>query len=62
MDESGVFRAIRENRSSHADDEILWRADGTSFPTESWSYPVRKNGTLVGTVVTFLDITERKQA
>jgi PAS domain S-box-containing protein len=62
MDESGVFRAIRENRGSHAEDEILWRADGTSFPTESWSYPVRKDGTLVGTVVTFLDITERKRA
>ena len=62
MGESGVFRAIRENRGSHADDEILWRADGTSFPAESWSYPVRKDGKLVGAVVTFLDITERKKA
>jgi two-component system cell cycle sensor histidine kinase/response regulator CckA len=62
MDESGVFRAIRENRGSHAEDEILWRTDGTSFSTESWSYPVRKDGTLVGAVVTFLDITERKRA
>ncbi len=62
MDESGVFRALRENRSSHAEEEILWRADGTSFSAESWSYPVRKDGALVGTVVTFLDITERKQA
>jgi two-component system cell cycle sensor histidine kinase/response regulator CckA len=62
MDESGVFRAIRENRGSHAEDEILWRADGTSFSTESWSYPVRKDGTLVGAVVTFLDIAERKRA
>jgi PAS domain S-box-containing protein len=62
MDESGVFRAIRENRGSHAEDEILWRADGTSFSAESWSYPVRKDGTLVGAVVTFLDITERKRA
>jgi two-component system cell cycle sensor histidine kinase/response regulator CckA len=62
MDESGVFRAVRENRGSHAEDEILWRADGTSFSAETWSYPVRKDGTLVGSVVTFLDITERKRA
>jgi two-component system cell cycle sensor histidine kinase/response regulator CckA len=62
MDESGVFRAIREDRGSHAEDEILWRADGTSFPAESWSYPVRKGGSLVGAVVTFLEITERKRA
>jgi two-component system cell cycle sensor histidine kinase/response regulator CckA len=62
MAESGVFRAIRENRGSHAEDEILWRADGTSFSVESWSYPLRKDGRLVGTVVTFLDITERKRA
>ena len=62
MDESGVFRAIRENRGSHAEDEILWRADGTSFPAEAWSYPVRKDGKLVGAVGTFLDITERKKA
>jgi signal transduction histidine kinase len=62
MDESGVFRAIRENGGSHADDEILWCADGTCFPSESWSYPVRKDGMLVGAVMTFLDITESKRA
>jgi two-component system, cell cycle sensor histidine kinase and response regulator CckA len=61
-EESRVFRAIAENRGSHGEDEILWRADGTSFSSESWSYPVRKDGALVGVVVTFLDITERKQA
>jgi PAS domain S-box-containing protein len=60
MDESGVFRAAREDRGSHAENETLWRADGTSFPAESWSYPVRKGGTRVGTVVTFLDISERQ--
>jgi two-component system, cell cycle sensor histidine kinase and response regulator CckA len=62
MDESGVFLAIREDRGSHTEDGIFWRADGTSFSAESWSYPVRKDGTLVGAVVTFVDITERKRA
>jgi two-component system cell cycle sensor histidine kinase/response regulator CckA len=62
MEESGVFRAIREDRGSHTEDGLFWRADGTSFPTEFWSYPVRKDGTLVGAVVTFVDITERKRS
>jgi len=46
----------------HSDKEIFWRADGTSFPAEYWAYPTRRNGQIIGSVVTFLDITERKQA
>jgi PAS domain S-box-containing protein len=41
---------------------VFWRADGTSFSAEYWSYPIHKDGRLAGSVVTFLDITERKQA
>jgi PAS domain-containing protein len=32
------------------------------FPAEYWSYPVLQNGEITGAVVSFLDITERKQA
>lgn len=57
---------IVESRSTgngiHLDTEVFWRADGVSFPVEYWSYPIRKEGQVVGAVVTFLDITERKQA
>lgn len=45
----------------HDDTEIFQRADGTSFPVEHWSYPVRKDGKLVGAVVTFVDISQRRQ-
>ena len=43
------------------DDEVLWRSDGTSFSAEYWSHPQIHNGRVVGAVVTFLDITERKE-
>jgi PAS domain S-box-containing protein len=50
------------NENIHADDEVFWRADGTCFQVEYWSCPLFFNGELQGSVVTFLDITERKQA
>jgi PAS domain S-box-containing protein len=31
------------------DDEILWRKDGTAFPVEYTSVPIRKNGSIAGT-------------
>ena len=43
------------------DDEVLWRADGSSFPVEFWSHPQLRDGVLVGAVVSFVDITERKR-
>ncbi|MBF0477647.1 MAG: PAS domain S-box protein, partial [Deltaproteobacteria bacterium] len=42
-------------------DEVLWRKDGTSFPAEYFTTPIRKNGQSVGTVIVFRDITEWKQ-
>ncbi|HWO37695.1 MAG TPA: PAS domain S-box protein [Candidatus Acidoferrum sp.] len=57
-----IYLAFREGKAAHVVDEVLWRADGTSFPSEYWSYPIEKDGKLVGSVVTFLDISERKHA
>jgi PAS domain S-box-containing protein len=56
-----IFNAFRSEKEIHIDNEVIWRKDGTSFPAEYWSYPVRQDGKLIGAVVTFLDITERKQ-
>ena len=60
--ECEIYAAVRKGRPGHVACEVLWRADGTSFPAEYWSYPMYKAGELVGGVVTFLDISERKQA
>jgi PAS domain S-box-containing protein len=46
----------------HAEDELFWRANGTGFPVEYWSYPQWKGQEVVGAVVAFTDITERKLA
>jgi two-component system cell cycle sensor histidine kinase/response regulator CckA len=39
----------------------MWRKDGTFFPVEYWSYPIRRDGEVIGAVVTFIDISERRR-
>ena len=43
-------------------DEIFWRRDGSSFPIQFASAPIVVDGRSQGTVVTFIDETERRQA
>jgi len=52
---------VIHNEGIHVDEEVLWRADGSSFYAECWAYPIKKRGEIIGTVVTFLDISERKR-
>src|SRR5207247_182215 len=42
-------------------DEIFWRQDGTSFPIEGVVAPLIDQGITRGAVVTFSDVTERRQ-
>lgn len=56
-----LHHAIYEGLQVHLDDETLWRSDGTSFPAEIWTHPQMTNNSLVGAVMTFIDITERKK-
>ncbi len=57
-----VRHSTLEGKSTHVEDEVHWRADGSSFPVEYWSHPMYRDGELVGAVVTFVDISERKAA
>ena len=62
IEECPMSNAIRGKTGAHSDDELLWRADGSGFPAEYWCYPQWRGGRIVGAVVTFFDITERKRA
>jgi len=59
--ECRVYASSRFGKVFHVDDEVLWRADGSSFPVEYRTAPTRVNGVINGSVVTFADITQRKQ-
>jgi PAS domain S-box-containing protein len=62
MDDCPIYNAFRKGQPCRIDSEVFWRADGSSFPVAYSSYPVFDQGEVRGAVVTFADITERKQA
>jgi formate hydrogenlyase transcriptional activator len=61
LEECPIYVGFKKGESVHRDDEVFWRKDGTSFPVEYWSNPVVREGETTGAVITFIDITERKQ-
>ena len=61
-EECPIYGAYKNGRVYHGDDEVFWRKDGTSFPAEYTSTPITdEDGHLAGAVVTFQDITARKE-
>jgi formate hydrogenlyase transcriptional activator len=62
IEECPIYIGFQKNQDVHRDDEVYWRKDGTSFPVEFWSHIVVREGKTLGAVITFIDITERKQA
>jgi two-component system, sensor histidine kinase and response regulator len=62
VEECHIYEAFRLGTDTHIADEVFWRKDGTSFPTEYWSRPLHRGSEVIGSVVTFLDVTERRQA
>lgn len=57
-----IFKALYEKRGSHVDDEVFWRANGSTFPVEYWSYPMLRGSEQVGAVIAFVDITGRRES
>ena len=62
VEECPIFRAFQTEQSCRVDDEVFWRADGTSFPVEYTSSPILNEGQMEGAVITFADISQRKHA
>ena len=60
-EECPIYEAYKDGVVHYVTDEVFWRKDGTSFPVEYTSTPILENGRLIGAVVTFKDITERKK-
>ena len=58
----GICMTASTARGHVSQDDVFWRRDGTSFPVEYQSTPVRESEGVVGTVVTFRDVEARRRA
>lgn len=61
-EECYMLMSIREGESYRIETDVLWRKNNQPFPVEYWSSPIYLNEEIVGSVVTFHDISHRKQA
>ena len=57
-----IFKAFRQGLPCRIDDEVFWRADGSSFDAEYSSHPIIEHGVVQGAVVTLVDISQRREA
>jgi PAS domain S-box-containing protein len=57
-----IHSSYRQGTTHRIADEVFWRKDGSSFPVEYLSTAVLEQDRVVGAVISFLDITERKRA
>ncbi len=57
-----IFNAFRQGLPCRIDTEVFWRRDHSAFPVEYSSHPIMDGATVLGAVITFVDITERKRA
>jgi PAS domain S-box-containing protein len=62
VDTCPIFNAFRQGLGCRIDTEVFWRGNGESFSVEYSSYPILKQQTVLGAVITFVDITERRNA
>jgi len=62
QEECPIYGAYKDGQIHNGNTEIFWRKNGTSFPVEYTSTPIRdQQGSLVGAVVVFQDITYRRE-
>lgn len=57
-----IHASFSDGQVHHVDNEVFWHKNGESIPVEYTSTPIFEMGRLVGAVVLFRDIRERKRA
>lgn len=56
-----IHQAYRDGKIHFGTDEVFWKRDGTSFPVEYISTPIREHQRLTGAVVVFRDLASFRQ-
>ena len=57
-----IYAAFRDGAVHQVSNEVFWRKDGSRLFVEYTSTPIRDRGSVVGAVIVFRDITQRREA
>jgi len=60
-EESAFSHVFKDGQCHHMDDALFWRSDKETFPVEYTQATILEGAKIVGGVVAFQDITERKK-
>lgn len=55
-----IYQTAKDGRVRHVKNEVFWRKDGSQFPVEYTTTPIIKEGTIIGAVAIFRDISIQK--
>lgn len=56
-----IYQSLKNGKPAHNINDVFWRKDGSSFPVGYTSSPIINHDIIIGSVITFRNITERKQ-
>jgi PAS domain S-box-containing protein len=56
-----ILRAMHRSETISMRDEVFWRRDGTAIPVEYNANPIMEEGRILGMVVAFQDVSERRR-
>jgi PAS domain S-box-containing protein len=57
-----IYAALHDGTVHRVEDEVFWRQDGNRFAVGYTVTPIKQSGVVTGAVVTFQDISARKEA
>ena len=58
--ECPIYNAFKVGMVNTVEDEVFWRKDGSAIPVEYTSTPIIDSDKVVGAVIVFRDVTERR--
>jgi len=59
--ECPIYNAFKQGKINVVENEVFWRKDGTAMPVEYTSTPIVDSGDVIGAVIVFRDMTERRR-
>lgn len=61
LEDSPIYQSLTSLKKVHSDQEVFWRADGNYLEVEYWTSLLLENEQPSGSVITFVDVSERKK-